>query len=154
MKDIPFFMAFSFARGARNRDRIIGASGIMVGRKAALRQCQYIMDTVTYDEFAKLELRVGTIIQAEPFPEARKPAIKLWVDFGPDIGTLKTSAQITAHYTPESLIGRQIVGCINLGIRQIGSFMSEFLCTGFSDENGGIVLITPDRKVPNGQKLH
>ena len=111
------------------------------------------METIPYATFESVELRVGTVVRAEPFPEARKPAIKLWVDFGETIGTLQTSAQITVHYTPETLVGRQVVGCINLGERQIGKFMSQFLCTGFPDADGGIVLITPDKPVPNGVKL-
>jgi tRNA-binding protein len=112
------------------------------------------MKIITYDAFQSVELRVGTVVKVEPYPEARKPAFKLWVDFGPEIGTLQTSAQITVHYTPETLLGRQVVGCVNLGEKQIGKFMSQFLCTGFSDAGGGIVLIGPDKPVPNGAKLH
>ena len=111
------------------------------------------MNTVPYDAFAAIELRAGTVTRAEVFPEAKKPAYKLWVDFGPDIGIKQTSAQITAHYKPEDLIGRQVVGCVNLGSRQIGLFMSEFLCTGFPDATGAVVLISPDKPVPNGAKL-
>ncbi len=108
---------------------------------------------IPYEQFTAVELRVGTIIRAEPFPKARKPAYKLWVDFGPECGERQTSAQITAHYTPESLIGKQIVGCLNLGEKNIGGFISNFLCTGFPDEKGEVVLISPDRPVPNGGKL-
>lgn len=108
---------------------------------------------IPFDAFEAVELRVGTVVKAEPFPEARKPAIKLWVDFGPEIGVKQTSAQLTVHYTPESLVGRQIVGCLNLGVRKIAGFNSEFLCTGFPDADGGIVLIGPDQNVPNGGKL-
>ncbi len=109
---------------------------------------------IGFDDFLKIDLRVGTVTAAEPYPEARKPAIKLWVDFGPDIGTLKTSAQITAHYTPDALLGRQVVAVVNFPAKQIGKFTSECLVTGFSDAEGGIVLIAPDQTVPNGGALH
>ncbi|MFJ1267189.1 tRNA-binding protein [Legionella lytica] len=109
---------------------------------------------ITYDDFAKVELRSGTIVKVEPFPRARKPAYKVWVDFGPDIGILQTSAQVTVHYTPETLIGRSVVGCVNLGEKNIAGFVSQFLLLGFSDANGAISLITTDPKVPNGEKLH
>ena len=108
---------------------------------------------ITFEQFSEVELRVGTIVRAETFPKARKPAYKLWVDFGPEIGERKTSAQITVHYTPETLIGRKIIGCLNLGEKNIAGFVSNFLCTGFPDESGDIVLIAPDKKVPNGGKL-
>jgi len=109
--------------------------------------------TISYDEFEKVDLRSGTITQAEEFPRAKKPAYKVWVDFGPEIGIKQTSAQITHHYKPESLIGRQIVGCVNLGTKNIGGFISEFLLVGFPDKNGAICLITVDPEVPNGGKL-
>jgi tRNA-binding protein len=112
------------------------------------------MNTVTYDEFEKVELRSGTIVKVEEFPRAKKPAFKVWADFGPEIGILQTSAQVTVHYTPESLVGRPIVGCINMGAKNIGGFMSQFLLVGFADENGAICLVTVDPKVPNGKKLH
>ena len=108
---------------------------------------------INYEQFAAVELRVGTVIRAEDFPKARKPAYKLWVDFGEEVGIRQSSAQITAHYTPETLIGKQVVGCLNLGEKNIGGFISNFLCTGFPDENGEVVLISPDKKVPNGGKL-
>lgn len=108
---------------------------------------------IPFDAFEAVELRVGTIVRAEEFPEARKPAIKIWADFGPDIGIKQSSAQITHHYTPETLIGRQIVGCLNLGSRKIGGFDSQFLCTGFADAEGAIVLLATDKPVPNGSKL-
>ncbi|MDX2027955.1 MAG: tRNA-binding protein [Alphaproteobacteria bacterium] len=111
------------------------------------------MQTIPYEQFESVELRVGTVVRAEAFPEARKPALKLWVDFGPEIGVKQSSAQITVHYTSESLIGRQVVGCLNLGSRKIGSFTSEFLCTGFPDADGAVVLVHPDKPVPNGGKL-
>ena len=109
---------------------------------------------VTYDDFAKVELRSGTIVKVEEFPRAKKPAYKVWVDFGKDLGILQTSAQVTVHYTPETLLGRSVVGCVNLGEKNIAGFTSQFLLVGFSDENGAICLITIDPKVPNGEKLH
>ena len=110
--------------------------------------------TISFDDFLKVDIRVGTIVRAEPFPEARRPAIKMWVDFGPEIGERKTSAQITAHYTPEELTGKQVAAVVNFPAKQIGKFMSECLVLGFSDEDGGIVLIGPDHKVPNGGRMH
>lgn len=112
------------------------------------------MSIITYDEFTKVDLRSGTVVKAEEFPKARKPAYKVWVDFGPEIGIKQTSAQITAHYKPDTLIGRQVVGCVNLGTKNIGGFISEFLLVGFSDADDGICLITVEPKVPNGKKLH
>jgi len=108
---------------------------------------------ISYEQFEAVELRVGTVVRVEPFPKARKPSFKLWADFGPEFGIRQTSAQITVHYTPESLIGKQIVGCLNLGEKNIAGFISSFLCTGFPDENGAVVLIRPDHPVPNGSKL-
>ena len=112
------------------------------------------MTTITYDEFERVDLRSGTIVKTEEFPRAKKPAFKVWADFGPEIGILQTSAQVTVHYTLDSLIGKQIVGCINLGEKNIAGFTSQFLLVGFADENGAISLITAYSKVPNGQKLH
>ena len=112
------------------------------------------MAEITFDDFLKVDIRVGTIVRAEPFPEARKPAIKMWVDFGPEIGERKTSAQITAHYTPDRLIGRQVLAVVNFPPRQIGKFRSEILVLGLSDSNGDIVLIRPDQDVPIGERLH
>ncbi len=106
------------------------------------------------DDFLKVDIRVGTVTRAEPFPEARKPAIKLWVDFGAEIGERKTSAQITAHYTPDDLVGKQVIGVVNFPPRQIGPFMSEVLVLGLSDAEGAIVLLGPDQAVPNGGKMH
>jgi tRNA-binding protein len=108
---------------------------------------------ISYDEFEKVDLRSGTIIKAEEFPRAKKPAYKVWVDFGDDIGVKQTSAQITKHYTLDSLIGKQVAGCINLGEKNIAGFTSEFLLVGFPDENGAICLITVNPAVPNGKKL-
>ncbi|MCR9071643.1 MAG: tRNA-binding protein [Alphaproteobacteria bacterium] len=109
---------------------------------------------IGFDDFLKVDIRVGTVIDAQPFPEARKPAIKLWIDFGEDIGVKKTSAQITVHYTPQDLVGRQVAAVVNFPPRQIGPFMSEVLTLGFTDENGAVVLVGPSIKVPNGGRLH
>ncbi len=109
--------------------------------------------TITYNDFAKVDIRVGRITRAEPFPEARKPAFKLWVDFGPEIGEKRSSAQITQHYTPEALIGRQVLGVVNFPPRQIGKVLSEVLILGLPDENGEVVLIGPGHEVPLGGKL-
>ncbi|MEP5728305.1 MAG: tRNA-binding protein [Sulfitobacter sp.] len=112
------------------------------------------MAEITFDDFLNVDIRVGTVIRAEPFPEARKPAIKMWIDFGPEIGERKTSAQITVHYNPETLVGRQVMGVVNFPPRQIGPFMSEVLVLGVSDEVGAIVLLSPDQKVPAGGRMH
>jgi len=110
-------------------------------------------DTITWDDFQKVELKIGTIVRAEEFPEARKPAYKVWVDFGEELGIKKSSAQITVHYKPEELIGRQVVGVVNFPPMQIGPITSEFLLTGFYDEEGAVVIAQPERPVPNGAKL-
>ena len=111
-------------------------------------------DPITFDDFLAVDIRVGRILRAEPFPEARKPAIKMWIDFGPEIGERKTSAQVTVHYTPESLVGKPVMAVVNFPPRQIGKFMSEVLVLGLPDENGAIVLIGPDHDVPLGGRMH
>jgi tRNA-binding protein len=108
---------------------------------------------VSIEDFERIDIRIGTITKAEPFPEARKPAIKLWIDFGAEIGTRQSSAQITAHYHTDQLIGRQVCAVVNFPPRQIGPFVSEVLTLGLPDSQGGIVLIRPDFKVPDGGKL-
>jgi tRNA-binding protein len=109
--------------------------------------------TITYDEFEKVDIRIGTVTKAEPFPEARKPAYKLTIDFGPVIGTKRSSAQVTKHYTTDELVGRQVAAVVNFPPRQIGPVMSEVLCLGFPDAEGGVVLLGVDRATPDGGKL-
>ena len=109
--------------------------------------------TITWDDFLRVDLRVGTIVAAEPFPEARRPAYKLRVDFGPDLGELRSSAQITAHYGADELLGRQVVAVVNFPAKQIGPMMSECLVTGFYRDDGTVILAVPERQVPNGAKL-
>ncbi|MGV6840734.1 MAG: tRNA-binding protein [Planktomarina sp.] len=111
------------------------------------------MADISFDDFLKVDIRVGKVIKAEPYPEARKPAIKLWVDFGGDLGVKKSSAQLTKHYTPETLPGRQILAVVNFPPRQIGTFMSEILVLGMPDETGEPVLLSPDLDVPLGGRL-
>jgi tRNA-binding protein len=111
------------------------------------------MNDLTWEEFQRVELRVGTVVDVRPFPEAHRPAWKLWVDFGPETGTLKSSAQITDHYQAEDLIGRQVLGVVNFPPKQIGPFRSQCLITGFVDEGGAVVLAGPERPVPNGTRL-
>lgn len=112
------------------------------------------MSQISFDQFAAVDIRVGQVLRAEPFPEARKPAIKLWVDFGPEIGERKTSAQITRHYSPEELIGRRVVAVVNFPPRQIGRFMSEVLVLGVPDQDGEVVLLAPDKDVPPGGRMY
>jgi len=108
---------------------------------------------ISYEDFVKVDLRSGTVVKVEEFPKAKKPAYKVWVDFGVDIGVKQTSAQVTGRYTPESLIGKQVIGCVNLGTKNMGGFISEFLLVGFPDEKKLICLATVDLRVPNGEKL-
>jgi tRNA-binding protein len=112
-----------------------------------------LSEPITFADFEKVDIRIGTIVGVEPFPEARKPAFKLKIDFGDAIGVKKSSAQITKHYTPELLLGRQVAAVVNFPPRQIGPFMSEVLTLGFPDADGGVVLISPSLEVPNGGKL-
>jgi len=111
------------------------------------------MSDIGFDDFLKVDIRKGTVTRAEPYPEARKPAIKLWVDFGADIGEKKSSAQITTHYVPEDLVGKQVLAVVNFPPRQIGKFMSEVLVLGVPDDSGEVVLLTPDKPVPDGGRL-
>lgn len=112
------------------------------------------MGNISFDDFLKVDIRCGTVLRAETFPEARKPAIKMWIDFGDEIGKRKTSAQVTAHYEPEALVGKQVLAVVNFPPRQIGPFMSDVLVLGLPDETGEIVLITPDIEVPQGGRMH
>jgi tRNA-binding protein len=112
------------------------------------------MDAITFNDFLQVDVRVGRVIRAEPYPDARKPAIKLWIDFGPEVGEKQSSAQITVHYSPETLVGRQVLAVVNIPARQIGRFLSEALVLGLPDENGAVVLVQPEREVPVGGRLH
>ena len=111
------------------------------------------MAEISFDDFLKVDIRAGTVVDAQPYPAARKPAIKLWVDFGGDLGVKKSSAQITKHYVSEELIGKRVMAVVNFPPRQIGKFMSEILVLGVPDEDGEVVLITPDKDVPIGGRL-
>jgi tRNA-binding protein len=108
---------------------------------------------ISFEDFAKVDVRVGTVVEAQAFPEARRPAIKLWVDFGSELGVRKTSAQLTVHYTPEKLVGRQVAAVVNFPAKQIGKFMSEILVLGFPDSDGAVVLLNVDENVPDGGRL-
>ena len=119
----------------------------------ATTRARGLMDTIGFDDFLKVELRVGRVVSAEPFPQARKPAYILHVDFGPELGVRKSSAQITVHYTPEELVGRLVVAVVNFPHKQIGPLMSECLVTGFHDADGAVALCVPDRDVPLGTRL-
>lgn len=110
-------------------------------------------DVITYNDFEKVDIRVGTVVDVQDFPEARKPAYKLTIDFGVEIGIKKSSVQITKHYTKKDLLGKQVCGVVNFPPKQIGPFISETLTLGFADENGDVVIITPTQKVPNGGKM-
>ncbi|MBP0483415.1 tRNA-binding protein [Sagittula salina] len=111
------------------------------------------MDEISYDDFLKVDIRLGTVVRAEPFPEARKPAIKVWIDFGPEIGERKSSAQITQHYTPDALIGKRVMAVVNFPPRQIGPVRSEVLVLGVHDANGFVTLVAPDHSAPDGARL-
>ena len=111
------------------------------------------MGEITFEDFQKVDIRVGTVVDAQPFPEARRPSIKLWVDLGEETGVRKSSAQLTVHYAPEALIGRQVAAVVNFPPRQIGKFMSEILVLGFPDSDNAVVLLDIDRPVPNGARL-
>lgn len=112
------------------------------------------MSEISFDDFLKVDIRVGEVIRAEPYPEARKPAIKMWIDFGGEIGERKTSAQVTAHYAPETLVGKQVLAVVNFPPRQIGRFMSEVLVLGLPDGDDQVVLIGPDHEVPVGGRMY
>ncbi|HEX6308693.1 MAG TPA: tRNA-binding protein [Longimicrobiales bacterium] len=111
------------------------------------------MSTITWEDFERVDIRVGRVLRAEPFEKARKPALKLWIDFGSAIGEKKSSAQLTVHYTAASLVGRQVIAVVNFPPRQIADFMSEVLVLGVPDANGAIVLLAPDQAVPEGAKM-
>ena len=111
-------------------------------------------ETIDFADFLKVDVRVGTVVRAEPFPEARRPAFKLWVDFGPEIGTRKTSVQVTRHYALDEMVGRQVAAVVNFPPKQIGKFMSEVLVLGFPDGAGEVVMIGPDKPVPDGGRLY
>lgn len=112
------------------------------------------MSEITFDDFMKVDIRVGRVVRTEPFPEARKPAIKMWVDFGSELGERKTSAQVTRHYSEEDLVGRQVLAVVNFPPRQIGKFMSEILVLGVPDGDGEVVLLQPERAVPIGGRMY
>src|SRR5512134_72336 len=111
------------------------------------------MDEISFEDFLKVDIRVGRVTRAEPFPEARKPALKLWIDFGPELGERRSSAQITTHYAPDALVGRLVLAVVNFPPRQIGPFRSEVLTLGLADASGAVVLVGPDHDVPPGARL-
>ena len=117
------------------------------------RYASAMSESIAYADFEKLDIRAGTVVDAQPFPEARRPAIKLWVDLGPGIGVRTSSAQLTVHYTPDRLIGRQVMAVVNFAPRQIGPFLSQVLVLGVPDGNGDVVLLRPDHRVPDGGRM-
>jgi len=149
------------AKGARSRVparlRCTGRHPISVSYNRAMHLTRDphapVAQEIKFDQFLAVDIRVGTIVAAEPFPEARKPALKLRIDFGPGIGVKQSSAQITRHYETTTLVGRQVAAVVNFPPRQIGKFMSEVLTLGFPDESGEVVLFSPDQVVPNGARL-
>ena len=124
-----------------------------LGNQARIGHTRPVTASATLADFDRLDIRVGTVTEAQPFPEARKPALKLWIDFGPGLGVKQSSAQITRHYAPDALVGRQVCAVVNFPPRQIGSFRSEVLTLGMPDDAGEVVLVAPDRPVPNGGRL-
>ncbi|MGQ0664680.1 MAG: tRNA-binding protein [Pseudomonadota bacterium] len=120
---------------------------------APMRPASELSGTIRHDDFARIDIRAGTVIEAEPYPEARQPSLKLKIDFGAEIGTRRSCAQLTVHYSPASLIGKRVAAVVNFPPRQIGKFLSEVLVLGFPDAEGAVVLVSPDRAVPNGGKL-
>ncbi|WP_312528246.1 tRNA-binding protein [Paracoccus sp. (in: a-proteobacteria)] len=119
-----------------------------------MTQANTLGDPISFDDFLAVDIRAGRILRAEPYPEARRPAIKLWIDFGPEIGERRSSAQITGHYAPEGLIGKQVLAVVNFPPRQIGKFISEVLVLGLPDAQGEVVLLTPDKDVPLGGRVY
>lgn len=113
-----------------------------------------VAEALSFDDFLKVDIRVGQVLRAEPYPEARKPAIKMWIDFGPDVGERRTSAQVTSHYTIDSLVGRRVLAVVNFPPKQIGKFMSECLVLGVPDATGEVILVAPDQAVPVGGRMY
>jgi tRNA-binding protein len=141
------------ATGAAPIAEAVTAAAVGTERVEELSEAGAIAKTIGFDQFLAVDIRIGTVVAAEPFPEARKAAWKLSIDFGPAIGTRRSSAQITEHYQPQDLVGRQVAAVVNLPPRQIGPFRSEVLTLGFPDAEGRVVLIGPERPVPNGARL-
>lgn len=140
-------------RRARKRRAEAAPESIALGNHARIGETHPMTSLATLAEFERLDIRVGTITDARPFPEARKPAIKLWIDFGPTLGVKQSSAQITRHYAPDRLVGRQVCAVVNFPPRQIGPFRSEVLTLGMPDAAGEVVLVVPDQAVPDGGRL-